>query len=279
MKRISPDAVIDDAKRGYRKEKERQKNIFTQYNKLNNYEFPKVDDIDMNRFFCFPKDERNFMSRAAIAIYPVLCLQSDFEENKWFQISQKNIAKKAGVGLNSVAKGIKELERKYLGEERYLEKQKRVFETRHFDVYRVNFIRKPDMGTGKYFIFHKCIIDSGVWAKLNSRAKALYISMRSNTYFDIKVYDEIEHDFDCEGYELHEFLHSDGYRNRKWDVSAKPLVELCESVGISHVNLKKVLEQLENHRLIERVDENKSVFKVYLKQKIREQKSIKIKTL
>ena len=82
MKRISADAVIDDAKRGYRKEKERQKNIFTQYNKLNNYEFPKVDDIDMNRFFCFPKfDEHFFMSLPSIAIYPVLCLQSDFEDN------------------------------------------------------------------------------------------------------------------------------------------------------------------------------------------------------
>ena len=223
----------------------------------------------MNRFFCFPKFcEGFYMSLPSIAIYPVLCLQSDFEDNKWFQISQKNIAKMAGISVDTVSKGIKGLEELCSGEEPFLEKRKLTDGERHYNVYRVNFIRKNDMKREVYFIFHKCIIESSVWAELKPRAKALYTSMRSNTYFDIKVYDEIEHDFDCEGYELHEFLHSDGYRNRKWDVSTKPLVELCESVGISHVNLKPVLKQLENHRLIERVYENRSVFKVFLKPKI-----------
>ena len=66
----------------------------------------------MNRYFGFLKFPGGFwMPMPSLAIYPILCLQSDFEENNWFQISQKNIAKMAGVSVSTVASGIEGLEK------------------------------------------------------------------------------------------------------------------------------------------------------------------------
>ena len=266
--------VKADVKRQLSKKREYQKNLFIQkYNKSKVYEFPEASEIDMNRFFCFPKFcEDYYMSTSSIAIYPVLCLLSDFENNNWFQISQKNIAIMAGLTINTVAKGIKELEEQYLDEEPFLEKQKRTQGTRHFYVYRVNFIRKNDIEEWRsdYITFHKCIVESGVWADLKPRAKALYLSMRMSARFDPELYVEIEDlGLDTDSNEFWE-LHTDGnYRNRKWDVCYTSIAELCRKVNISSINLGMVLEQLKNHRLIERVDEHRSIFKVYLKPKIK----------
>jgi len=267
------EAVKADSKGGIKQHKEYQKSLFKQkYDKLKEYQFPKVDDINMNRFFCFPKfDKSFFMSLPSLAIYPVLCLQSDYEDNKWFQISQTNIAKMAGINVDTVTKGIKGLEELYLGKERFLEKDKISDGQRHFNVYRVNFIRKNDIeeSRGKYFTFHKCIVESGVWAELKPRAKALYLSMRMKARIEIELYAEIEDlDIEYESSDALIFYHSDEYRNRKWDVCNRTLVELCKNVGISAVNLKPVLKQLENHRLIERIDDSKSIFKVYTKPRI-----------
>ncbi len=263
-----------DVKRQLSKKREKQKILFNRiYNKPKDYEFPKVSDIDLNRFFFFPKfGEDFFMSLPSIAIYPVLCLQSDFEENNWFQISQKNIAIMAGISVNTVAKGIKDLEERLLNKEPFLEKQKQKQGTRNYYVYRVNYNRKDDIENyrGEYFTFHKCIVESGVWADLKPRAKALYLSMRMSARFDPELYVEIEDlGLDTDSNEFWE-LHTDGnYRNRKWDVCYTSIAELCRKVNISSINLGMVLEQLKNHRLIERVDEHRSIFKVYLKPKIK----------
>ena len=116
MRRINKEAILADAKKRTREYKERQKSLFNQrYNKTEVFEFPEASEIDMNRFFFFPKFDEDFcMSLPSIAIYPVLCLQSDFKQNNWFHISQKNIAKMAGLHVNTVVKGIKDLEKKTL---------------------------------------------------------------------------------------------------------------------------------------------------------------------
>jgi len=272
MARISKEAVVANAKGQNKKNenKEYQKYIFTQkYNKLKEFEFPKSVDIDMNRFFCFPKFDENFcMSLPAIAIYPVLCLQSDFEENNWFQLSQKNISKMAGLDVNTVAKGIRDLEGLYLDDVPFLEKQRQTDGPRRYYLYRVNYYRKHDIEKykGDYIFFYKCLVDSGVWAELKPRAKALYISMRMSAHFDVELYVELEDlDLDYESVEVDEFYRSEEYRNRKWDVSTASLSKLCRRVGISPTNIEDILDQLEDHHLIERVDENKRFFKVYLK--------------
>jgi len=155
------------------------------------------------------KDDWYEKTMRSLAIYPVLCLQSDFKYNKWFQMSQKNMAKMAGVTVNTVASGIEDLEKRVLGNEPYdepfLEKKKRTDGQRHFYEYKVYYIRLDDIkeSRGEYFTFYKCIIESGVWANLKPRAKALYISMRRNSHFDFDIYAEIESYFYYyEGYEL-----------------------------------------------------------------------------
>lgn len=275
MKRTLKEKVIANARKQRQEKRKQQEELFKQkYSKSLNYEFPPVDEIDMNRHFYFPKfPEGSFMTLPAIAIYPVLCVQADFEQNNWFQISQSNIATMAGVSINTAAKGIKDLERYKFDEDTpILEKQKKTEGQRHFYVYRINFIRKDDIEESKgwYFIFHKCIIESGVWSDLTPRAKALYLSMRMNAHFDVELYVDLEDlDLEYESPDVNIFYHSDEYRNRKWDVCYTSIAELCRKVDITPTNLKPILKQLENHRLIERVDENKSHFKVYLKPKIR----------
>jgi len=93
--------------------------------------------------------------------------------------------------------------------------------------------------------------------------------MRMSAHFDVELYVEIEDlELDYESSEVNQFYHSDEYRNRKWDVCYTSIAELCRRVNITPINLKPILHQLENHLLIERVDENKSIFKVYLKPRI-----------
>lgn len=273
MSNTFKEKVVADAKRSIRERQENQKQLFKQkYNKPKDYVFPNIDDINMDRFFCFPKFSEGFyMSNASIAIYPVLCLLSNFEDNEWFQISQKNIAKMAGVSINTVAKGITDLEKRYLYNEPLLQKWKQTKVQRHYYVYKVNFIRKDDIKgyRGSYFIFHKCIIESGVWADLQPRAKALYVSMRMSAHFDELLYEEVE-DLQIDVYsgDVSE-LYNENYKYRKWDVCNTPLTELCRNVNISPVNLRPIIEQLENHRLIER--EYNHLYKVFLKPKIKEQ--------
>jgi len=266
--------VKADVKRQLSKKREHQKKLFNlKYKKSKDYEFPEASEIDMNRFFCFPKFcEDYYMSTSSIAIYPVLCLLSDFENNNWFQISQKNIAIMAGLSINTVAKGIKDLEEQDLDEEPYLEKQIRTIGQHHFYLYRVNFIRKNDIEQwrGNYITFHKCIVESGVWADLKPRAKALYMSMRMSAHFDAELYIEVEDlDILIDSSEVSELYDEGNYRERKWDVCDTSLAELCRNVNISPINLRTAIEQLENHRLIERVDEYDNLFKVYLKPKIK----------
>lgn len=261
-------------KRRYEKRKEQSELFQQMYNKTRIFKFPSVDEINMEQYVCLHKLRKNFhLSLPAIAVYPVLCVNADFEQNNWFQISQENIAKMAGISINTVSKGIKELEDVEL-----LERKKQTDGKRHFYVYRIEFIRKGDIqeARGDYFTFHKCIIDSGVWADLKPRAKALYLAMRSKAEFSVAFYLEIEYPDIYFGHYKDKLEvmsnildHGEGYRNRKWDLCMEPLSKLCELGDISRSNLTEPLNQLMHHRLIEHLDEYiNSVFKVYLKPKI-----------
>ena len=139
--------VIANAKKQKKEKRQQQKALFKQkYSKSKNYKFPPIDQIDLNRHFYFPKFNPGFrITQPAIAIYPVLCVQADFEYNNWFQISQNNIATMAGVSINTVSKGIKDLQCYKLEGEPFLEKQKNTEGQRHFYVYRINFIRKNEI--------------------------------------------------------------------------------------------------------------------------------------
>lgn len=254
------------------KAKRKQAELFRQkYDKVKVFEFPKKNKINMEKHFYFPKflDTPCFqdLSKTALAVYTVLCSKADFEENNWFQISQENIAKMAGINPAQVKSGVEELINSRISidsENPLLERKMSNEGKRHFYMYRVGFIRKEMISVAEKFIFHTCIIDTGIWAKLTTRAKALYLAMRTVAKFDQDLYNLIE-------YGESPYIKVEDFRNRLWDVwdsSMISMAELCRWVNIESSNIRDVIQQLEKVYLIERVDR---YFKVYLKPEIENQ--------
>jgi hypothetical protein len=238
------------------------------YNTPKVFEFPKKN-INMERHFYFPKfvGHENFrkLTTAGLSVYPVLCSMADFKNNQWFQVSVKNIAQMAGVTLQMVSRGVEELiEGNYALNDKQedetltipLLQRKKVTEgERHFYMYRTGFIRQDmiERWKGMYFVFYTSIIDSGIWAKLPARAKALYLVMRNHAKFDFILYCDIE--TNMEYFEMQDIQNGEEYRNRKWDVCKLSLSELCRMVNIERSNIKTVLDELKHYGLIEQVED------------------------
>ncbi len=117
---------------------------------------------------------------------------------------------------------------------------------------------------GTFFIFHTCIIESKVWSKLQPRAKALYLALRSVAQFDADAYAMIE---DIEETARFDIINVDGqYRNRKWDLCHSTLAELCRIVFIEPRGVESAVQQLEQVRLVEKYEHG--FFKVFLKPRL-----------
>jgi hypothetical protein len=289
MKNINCNAIradLEKQRKQRKRKKQRQDVRFKKkYDKPNVFNFPSIDEVNMDRHFYFPKIFNpgafgSNMSKAAIAVYPVMCSRANFEHNDWFQISQENIAKMAGVSEPTVSEGVKHLvDNKYVmtttdeAENNItiplLERKMTTEGTRHFYLYRAGFIRKDmiHLWKGQYFLFYTCLIDSGIWANLLPRAKALYLAMRSNAKQDYQLYRDVEEENGWEWMTSYE----DYLQMRKWDVCITPLAELARRVNVDVSDSKNVLQQLEHCKLVERVDR---WFKVYLKPKIRRERKI-----
>lgn len=277
--------IAANRRRQVEEAKQKKKEAFAEiYDRTKVWKKLPINKINMDKFFFIMQGFERLpeISFNALAVYPCLCSQANFEKNDWFQISQNNIAEMAGISINSVMAGINDLLKyKYnetVGDEieskPILVKKKETDGKRHYYIYHVAFVRKSMIERwGNKFIFHTCIIDSGIWRKLSSRAKALYLAMRSNSKFNAKLYSKIE------GITFDEQESLDKkYRNRKWDVCNTPLAVLCRMVGggfgddftngrfdgMSSSNIHLIVKQLEDFGLIEKVNNR---FMVYLKPK------------
>ncbi len=260
--------AIEAKKEIERKKQEDRKRFAEIYEAKKNYIFPPPEEINLTKHFYFPKIIRpGSLSLKALAIYPVLCLQADFENDDWFQISQENIAKRSGLSVSTVIKAIEELSNCIVSEEPLLEKKITNKGSIRFYRYKMFFIRKNMLKDweNRFFVFHQCILDSSVWRDLKPRAKALYLAMRQQARFDKDLYFELQEldDLLC----IEEFNFQDDYRNRKWDLCSDSITGLCFLTGISASGIQEVIKQLEYHRLLERIG---SAFKVYLQPKIRQ---------
>jgi DNA-binding MarR family transcriptional regulator len=261
-RRIPGMAILRDIQRQKEEKKKQQKEVFRQvYNRPKEKAFSDIDQLNMDRFRAIPKSVilELGLSKAALAVYPVLCCEADFEKDEAFQISQKNIARFAGVSENSVRNALKELENAGL-----LTKEKVTDGPRHFYIYRVGFFRKPMLDETRQYggaiYFYNCIIDNGIWAELKPRAKVLYLTLRAVAKQDLELYSVIEgEDYggDWTGVNYDDYI-----RNRKWDVCDISLSKLCKVAKIERTNLTPILEELERYKLIERVDR---WIKVYLR--------------
>jgi hypothetical protein len=241
------------------------------YNEIKTVKFS--NDVNMVKYFNFPKFIGKTGSvkidKIVLAVYPALCSTADFKDNKWFQISRDNIAKLAGLTPPTVDKAINHLingKYRIMNDGKttlLLERKMKTEGKRHFYMYRVGFIRDMEKWHGFYFVFHTCIVTSGIWAELTPRAKALYLAMRTYAKFDRELYIGVELD-GVEPWEADFDFRGEAYRERKWDYCDTPLTELCRSVNIESTNIRSVIEQLEEYHLISE-EELMNVYRVYLK--------------
>jgi len=260
--------VKADVEREITKRYESKKNFYKKlYNKTKKYAFPPKDKINLEKHFYFPKSvvtDLN-LSKRALAVYPIMCLKADFENDEWFQITQEEIATKSGMSINTVHKALLELESNVL-----LTREKQNSDKRHYYVYKVHFVRREMIEEYKneYFTFNQSIVDSGTWADLNLRSKALYLAFRVKAFYDIGALFDDDEMFDGSFIDYYDLIRTnlDEYRHRKYDMCQTPVSQLCKLAGIDSSNLTPVLEQLEKHGLIKKFDE---CFEVYLKPKIR----------
>jgi predicted transcriptional regulator len=256
--RIKRGAVGRNARRQIQARKAEQREVFSiLYGKPKEKAFSDIDQLNMDSFRAIPKDIISYgLSKAALAVYPVLCSEADFEKDESFQISQANIAFLAGVSGNSVRKSLKELEDTGL-----LTREKVTDGSRHFYIYRVNFFRKSILDMAKQrggaIYFYTSIIKNGIWASLPLGAKATYLYLRTEAKQDLFTYCEIEIDEWYDPIQYPEYI-----RDRKWDICETSLNEICTAVGIDRSDIYASLESLEHFRLIERIDK---WIKVYLR--------------
>lgn len=225
--------------------------------------------VNMERFVILPKIYTiGNLSKHALSLYPVLCSLADFKVDNWFHVPLENISKISGISETQLKNAMDEL----IGVE-ILRKKKVTVGNRTYWKYKVSFIRGSMIEETKQyaFIFHTCIIDTGIWAKLTPRAKGLYLAMRSSAKFDTEDYCETEIGLDG-AHKVDKEIRGEWYRNRKWDICYLKVVDLCQMAGISKSNLSKVLDQLEKNRLVEKYNGS---FKVFLKPKIQVKKTRK----
>ncbi|XWN36275.1 MAG: hypothetical protein ROO71_09965 [Balneola sp.] len=253
------------------------------YDKRKSVKFKSVEELNLEKYFYMPKMTNHFFytTNNALAIYPVLCGRADFWNNeRWVRISRENIAKLAGISTKSVDDGINKLINVHFklenGEMPFLEKREWQDGKRRGYEYMPSFFKygvddlSPKKWNTKFFTFHTCIVTSGVWAGLSRKAKALYIAIRSKSFFDREAYNHIEQVWISSMEEIYDGAEvsevgKKNYRMRKWDISNSTLKELFELARIPYRNTRQLIDELEDSGLLERVHSTESVFKVYLR--------------
>jgi len=251
------------------------------YNKTRTDPFPEQPSV--KRFACLPRlhllssAQGEPLGYAALALYPVLCVRSDYKDSSaWMQISRENLARLAGLSPHTVDVGLKELQEATMpvhpdGRKRLPLLERRLVQRaqRRFYLYRTRFVRPGDDGEDwrhEFFPFHGQIVDSGTWARLGLRAKALYLIARSSANFNAELYDEVEGTFLSIDWEERGSFYR-AYAGRKWEVCAVPLARLCAIAGISNARASRIREELCRAGLVEVIPLNgrDRVMMVYLR--------------
>lgn len=235
---------------------ERNKYYKALYNRKEIITLPKPS-INMEKFFYFPKSyfQEINISKPAVALYPVLCSLADYKKEKFFQISIKNLGVYAGLSEPQVIKGIKDLQNIKMNNGKALLEIKQIQrKERRLNTYNIKFDRRgKDEGKSCSFPFHVCIIDSGIWAKLPSACKAVYLSLRINSEWA---------EWAENGKEALE-----EYKARDYEVYAGSLQRIADNAGLSYPTTLKWMGMLDDYGLIAEfeIGKHRKVLEVYLK--------------
>lgn len=250
-------------------EKRRRSEIFKRiYDKPKSWEPLKIEDINMEKHFYIMDQFIQWpdIPLSAIAIYPCLSSLANYHNSNWFQISEENLAKMSGLSKKTLISGIEFL----LNGKFFIKKGEgyslvnREFKNegkRRFYVYNIPFVTNEiNINWNEKFIFHTALIESGLWAELSPRAKALYLAIRSSAKFDKDSYTVIEDVLTDDEFFRNEF------KFRKWELCELPLSQLCKMVGggfdntkyigggISTSDIHKTVKELELVGLLEKYD-------------------------
>lgn len=217
---------------------------------------------NMKGFRCLRKEFVELpISATAKGMYPVLAYKSDFIEDKPFQLSQENIGVLAGISdWRTIVKAVKELEKEDIIKTEKIERERTYF------IYSVNFVHKPEIEEwkGNWYSFYTCIIESGIWAKLTSRAQVFYQAMRSMAEIDTDVYENWLEGADIIGTDE---TFNEWFVKRPFDIYLGKISVLCRQAGISNRNIGEVVNQLRRYRLIENMS---GYYRIYLRPRLDE---------
>ena len=246
--------IIIDARKPKGKELQNIKESFNRkYDKVKHWE--PSQNPNMNKFFSISRElfQRGELSLSELAVYPVLCENADYKRRSMNQISLEIIAKKSGLSVPTVIEATEGLcERiNHDGKERLLKREKHTEGQRTFWLYDPWFIREKEIGQYKpseQFFFHAFIIESGIWANLDLRAKALYLGMRSKSEFDFAEY------CDAMGLSPYEGSKELIYPHRKFEVCRVSIASICSMMGMSIPNMRRAVNQLIEQLLIDEIE-------------------------
>ena len=120
----------------------------------------------------------------------------------------------------------------------------------------------PPLGKGRFFPFHKFILESGLWRELSTVAKAVYPVLRTFGWFDYDEYCDSKEDNDYPDVKI-------VFENREYDFFDGDLTYIADYAGIHRNSLKAALSNLKAEQLIEEYTDIEGGFKLFLRSKNR----------
>jgi len=223
------------------------------YNKPRTIEFVPVEELNMNLHVYIPKFLKHSIQDwglPSFALYPVLACRANYYEEMGFQISRDNIKKLTGMSLNSVDSGIGALLGSKADNRPILKREADNKEGRDFYKYNVliNRISTKQGQNPKSAMFHRALVDSGVWASLPLRCKALYFALRQVSYWDPDIATALR-------------VKPEYRAERPFEVVTENISNLFKRVNMSPQRMEPVFKELEYWGLVERY---KGVMLVYM---------------
>jgi hypothetical protein len=214
------------------------------------------DQPNRNNYFRYDKKivrDKTWASlpSASQAIFPVICCHCN--KQGLAHPSELTIAILAGCTEKTVREGIKGLKiLSYFHIDSYTtSKGHRAYK------YQIDF---PPPEKGRFFPFHKMIIDGGNWSMLTPTAKALYPVLRTFGYFDLDDYLLRKSVADSSDFKSL-------FKSRQYDSTDADPDILAEYAGICDRSLDAALLNLEKLNLVEYVvpSNEREFFKVFLR--------------
>jgi hypothetical protein len=208
--------------------------MYTFKDKINYVNFFRFDNdlVRRKRWASLPKSSKS--------IYPVVAVHCD-ANGKAFP-SQETIAILSGTTSKTVRAGIQGL-KKLPGFSVYKIATSRGHES---SIYKIT--PTPEK-KGRSFPLYKCVIEGGHWGQLSASAHALYIVMRTFSFFDGDLYSELEGtDY---GYAIDALIEEGIYQKRRYDFVNAEISILAQYAGLCKSTVYSALNKMEKASLIE----------------------------